>query len=148
MVPCILHTPLTWMHTRMHGIHAFDLDAHTPSNDHLFAQNFGSKDHTIEAEAAACKEVLDAFVAKGGNFIDTADVYHGGRSEEVSVVPCTHARAHTHTHTRARTHTHTHAHTRAHTHAHTHTHTHAHTHNTPATHSPLARTACGDAARR
>lgn len=27
--------------------------------------------------------VLDAFVANGGNFIDTADVYHGGRSEEV-----------------------------------------------------------------
>lgn len=46
-------------------------------------QNFGSKDKPIEDEAASIKTVLDAFVAGDGNFVDTADVYHGGRSEEV-----------------------------------------------------------------
>lgn len=49
-------------------------------------QNFGSKERSIETEAASIAEVLDAFVAKGGNFIDTADVYHGGRSEQASDV--------------------------------------------------------------
>eukprot|EP00037_Helgoeca_nana_P033601 m.418601 g.418601 ORF g.418601 m.418601 type:complete len:362 (-) comp31034_c0_seq1:118-1203(-) len=49
----------------------------------LGTMNFGSKDKPIEEEAAAIAVVLDAFVANGGNFIDTADVYHGGRSEEV-----------------------------------------------------------------
>jgi aryl-alcohol dehydrogenase-like predicted oxidoreductase len=28
-------------------------------------------------------QILDAFVAKGGNFIDTADVYNFGLSEEI-----------------------------------------------------------------
>lgn len=44
--------------------------------------NFGSPDRSIEDESKALGAVLDAFVAKGGNFIDTADIYHGGRSEE------------------------------------------------------------------
>eukprot|EP00035_Acanthoeca_spectabilis_P037761 m.47271 g.47271 ORF g.47271 m.47271 type:complete len:362 (+) comp8840_c0_seq1:1032-2117(+) len=48
----------------------------------LGTMNFGSKDKPIEEEAGALATLLDAFVAKGGNFIDTADVYHGGRSEE------------------------------------------------------------------
>ena len=33
------------------------------------------------ADDAAADAILDAYVAHGGNFIDTADVYAGGRSE-------------------------------------------------------------------
>ena len=32
---------------------------------------------------AGSKAVFDAYVEAGGNFIDTADVYSGGRSEEM-----------------------------------------------------------------
>lgn len=44
----------------------------------LGAMNFGWT--TSEADSHA---VLDNFVAAGGNFVDTADVYAGGRSEEI-----------------------------------------------------------------
>ncbi len=44
----------------------------------LGAMNFGWT--TSEADSQA---VLNHFVAAGGNFIDTADVYAGGRSEEI-----------------------------------------------------------------
>lgn len=40
------------------------------------AERWGSGDETSRA-------VFDAYVAAGGNFIDTADVYSGGRSEEM-----------------------------------------------------------------
>lgn len=36
-----------------------------------------------ESDEVASHEMLDRFVETGGNFIDTADVYGGGRSEEV-----------------------------------------------------------------
>src|SRR5262245_5385914 len=36
-----------------------------------------------EAEEAACAAMLDAYAAAGGNFIDTADVYSTGVSEEI-----------------------------------------------------------------
>lgn len=35
------------------------------------------------SDAAASRVVFDAYVAEGGNFIDAADVYSGGRSEEM-----------------------------------------------------------------
>lgn len=44
----------------------------------LGAMNFGWT--TSEADS---HRVLNAFVAAGGNFVDTADVYAGGRSEEI-----------------------------------------------------------------
>jgi aryl-alcohol dehydrogenase-like predicted oxidoreductase len=36
-----------------------------------------------EADEAAAHAILDAYVAAGGNFIDTADVYSSGKSEEI-----------------------------------------------------------------
>ena len=35
------------------------------------------------ADAAASQAIFDAYVEAGGNFIDTADIYSGGRSEEM-----------------------------------------------------------------
>ena len=34
-------------------------------------------------DAATAGEILDAYVAAGGNFVDTADIYAGGASEEI-----------------------------------------------------------------
>ena len=36
-----------------------------------------------EADEAASHRILDAYAAAGGNFIDTADVYSAGASEEI-----------------------------------------------------------------
>lgn len=36
-----------------------------------------------EADEATSHALLDAYVAAGGNFIDTADVYTAGTSEEI-----------------------------------------------------------------
>jgi aryl-alcohol dehydrogenase-like predicted oxidoreductase len=36
-----------------------------------------------EAGRSACQQLLDRFIEAGGNFIDTADVYAGGASEEI-----------------------------------------------------------------
>ena len=36
-----------------------------------------------DADEAASREILDRYVDAGGNFIDTADVYTGGASEEI-----------------------------------------------------------------
>src|SRR5450830_1131027 len=36
-----------------------------------------------EADEAASGEILDTFIEHGGTFIDTADVYSGGASEEI-----------------------------------------------------------------
>lgn len=46
----------------------------------LGAMTFGAKRWGTSEEGS--REVLDAYVENGGNFIDTADVYSGGRSEE------------------------------------------------------------------
>ena len=47
----------------------------------LGTMNFGAAARgTSEPEAHA---ILDAFLALGGNFVDTADVYNGGESERV-----------------------------------------------------------------
>jgi len=35
------------------------------------------------ADEAVCGQILDAYVQAGGNFIDTADLYTGGKSEEI-----------------------------------------------------------------
>lgn len=35
------------------------------------------------AEPTAAREIFDAYVGAGGNFIDTADIYAGGKSEEL-----------------------------------------------------------------
>ena len=42
----------------------------------------GTMNFNLENQAEAF-EVLNAYVAKGGNFIDTADVYSAGQSEQV-----------------------------------------------------------------
>jgi aryl-alcohol dehydrogenase-like predicted oxidoreductase len=44
----------------------------------LGTMTFGS-----EADEATSREILDAFVAEGGTFIDTADVYSGNESERI-----------------------------------------------------------------
>jgi aryl-alcohol dehydrogenase-like predicted oxidoreductase len=44
----------------------------------LGAMTFGN-----DADEAASHRLLDRFVDAGGNFVDTADVYAGGRSEEI-----------------------------------------------------------------
>ena len=44
----------------------------------LGTMNFGGR-----SDAAESQRVLDAYVELGGNFIDTANVYNDGRSEEI-----------------------------------------------------------------
>ena len=44
----------------------------------LGAMTFGWT--TVEEDS---RRIMDRFVAEGGNFIDTADVYSGGKSEEI-----------------------------------------------------------------
>ena len=43
----------------------------------------GTMTFGAEADEAASAPILDAYVAAGGNFIDTADVYSAGASEEI-----------------------------------------------------------------
>jgi len=47
----------------------------------LGTMNFGMPDWGIEKEESI--EVIDAYLERGGNFLDTADVYAGGISEEI-----------------------------------------------------------------
>ena len=45
---------------------------------------FGACDYRPgQADSALSGEILDAFVKAGGNFIDTAEVYQHGESEEI-----------------------------------------------------------------
>lgn len=46
-------------------------------------QALGTMTFGAEADEATSHALLDAYVAGGGNFIDTADVYTGGTSEEI-----------------------------------------------------------------
>ena len=43
----------------------------------------GTMTFGAETDEAAAHEQLDRFVAAGGTLVDTADVYGGGRSEEI-----------------------------------------------------------------
>jgi aryl-alcohol dehydrogenase-like predicted oxidoreductase len=43
----------------------------------------GTMTFGAEADEATSHRIIDAYVAAGGNFLDTADVYAGGRSEEI-----------------------------------------------------------------
>ncbi|MGJ9371851.1 aldo/keto reductase [Nesterenkonia sp. CF4.4] len=47
------------------------------------AQALGTMTFGAEADEATSHSLLDAYVAGGGNFIDTADVYTAGTSEEI-----------------------------------------------------------------
>ena len=47
----------------------------------LGAMNFGNP--RVGGDEAESRRVLDAYLERGGNFIDTADAYSGGASEEV-----------------------------------------------------------------
>ncbi|WP_182496078.1 aldo/keto reductase [Nesterenkonia jeotgali] len=47
------------------------------------AQALGTMTFGAEADEATSHALLDAYVAAGGNFIDTADVYTAGTSEEI-----------------------------------------------------------------
>ncbi|TDS82935.1 aryl-alcohol dehydrogenase-like predicted oxidoreductase [Nesterenkonia aurantiaca] len=47
------------------------------------AQALGTMTFGAEADEVASHAILDAYVAGGGNFIDTADVYTAGTSEEI-----------------------------------------------------------------
>ncbi len=47
------------------------------------AQCLGTMTFGSEADEATSGAILEAFVEAGGNFVDTADVYSGGASEEI-----------------------------------------------------------------
>jgi aryl-alcohol dehydrogenase (NADP+) len=47
------------------------------------AQCLGTMTFGHESDEAAAHAQLDLFVERGGNFVDTADVYSQGRSEEI-----------------------------------------------------------------
>ena len=49
-------------------------------NSDLFPLSQGGRPSASEAETHG---ILDRYVELGGNFIDTADVYCGGKSEEI-----------------------------------------------------------------
>jgi len=49
----------------------------------VFAQALGTMTFGAEADEATSHAILDAYVAGGGNFIDTADVYSSGASESI-----------------------------------------------------------------
>ncbi|MFC0680635.1 aldo/keto reductase [Lysobacter korlensis] len=49
----------------------------------VFAQALGTMTFGAEADESTSHAILDAYVAGGGNFLDTADVYSSGRSEEI-----------------------------------------------------------------
>ena len=54
------------------------------SNLCLGTMTFGaSANRPGQADEALSHQILDAFVAAGGNFVDTADVYQMGLSEEI-----------------------------------------------------------------
>jgi aryl-alcohol dehydrogenase (NADP+) len=49
----------------------------------VFEQALGTMTFGAEADEETSHAIIDAYVAAGGNFIDTADVYSAGRSEEI-----------------------------------------------------------------
>lgn len=49
----------------------------------VFEQALGTMTFGAEADEATSHAIIDAYVAGGGNFIDTADVYSAGVSEEI-----------------------------------------------------------------
>ena len=66
------------------------------------AQCLGTMTFGNESDEATAHEQLDLFVERGGNFVDTADVYTRGRSEEIvgqlAGGPSRHARPDRHRH--------------------------------------------------
>jgi Predicted oxidoreductases (related to aryl-alcohol dehydrogenases) len=49
----------------------------------VFEQALGTMTFGAEADEAASHAIIDAYLAAGGNFIDTADVYSSGESERI-----------------------------------------------------------------
>jgi aryl-alcohol dehydrogenase-like predicted oxidoreductase len=49
----------------------------------VFEQALGTMTFGAEADESTSHAIIDAYVAGGGNFFDTADVYSAGRSEEI-----------------------------------------------------------------
>ncbi|MFY9713422.1 MAG: aldo/keto reductase [Microbacterium sp.] len=49
----------------------------------VFVQALGTMTFGAEADEATSHAIIDAYIAAGGNFIDKADVYSAGRSEEI-----------------------------------------------------------------
>jgi aryl-alcohol dehydrogenase-like predicted oxidoreductase len=49
----------------------------------VFEQALGTMTFGAEADERTSHAILDAYIARGGNFVDTADVYCDGRSEEI-----------------------------------------------------------------
>ncbi|MEU9835162.1 aldo/keto reductase [Streptosporangium sp. NPDC048047] len=49
----------------------------------LGTMNFGPSDHVTGCDEAEATRIVHAFLDRGHTFIDTADVYTGGRSEEI-----------------------------------------------------------------
>jgi aryl-alcohol dehydrogenase-like predicted oxidoreductase len=47
------------------------------------AYALGTMTFGAEADEAACHAMLDRYLETGGNFVDTADVYADGASEEI-----------------------------------------------------------------
>ncbi|WP_148667597.1 aldo/keto reductase, partial [Arthrobacter sp. Hiyo1] len=57
----------------------------TLGNSGAVVSNYALGTMTFGAEATeeTSRDILDSYVAAGGNFIDTADVYSAGVSEEI-----------------------------------------------------------------
>ena len=75
-----------------HGALLMTASAETPTNPFrtlgrsgavVFEQALGTMTFGAEADETTSHAIIDAYVAAGGNFIDTADVYSSGRSEEI-----------------------------------------------------------------
>jgi len=49
----------------------------------LGTMNFGTSTGLAATDEPEARKIVDAFLAAGGNFVDTADVYNGGEAEEI-----------------------------------------------------------------
>ncbi|NUT12848.1 MAG: aldo/keto reductase, partial [Nonomuraea sp.] len=49
----------------------------------LGTMNFGTRHGLAAGDEAEAGRVVDAFLDAGGTFIDTADLYHRGETEEI-----------------------------------------------------------------
>ncbi|MEW9552449.1 aldo/keto reductase [Nonomuraea sp. NPDC050783] len=49
----------------------------------LGTMNFGTEHGLAAGDEAEARRIIDAFVEEGGTFIDTADLYHRGETEEI-----------------------------------------------------------------
>jgi hypothetical protein len=49
----------------------------------LGTMNFGTASGLAACDEIEARTIIDAFLAEGGNFVDTADLYSGGEAEQI-----------------------------------------------------------------